>query len=87
MAEKKTPQRMCVCCRTMQDKRTLVRVVRTPEGKVTVDPTGKANGRGAYLCREETCVNRLLKTKPLGKILGAEVEDGLYETLSEVLRG
>ncbi len=87
MAEKKLPERMCVCCRKMQEKRNLVRVVRTPEGGAEIDPTGKKNGRGAYLCKDPACVSRLLKTKPLGKILGVPVPEELYQSLREVLLG
>ena len=85
--EKKFPERMCVCCRTNHPKTELLRVVRTPEGKVVIDKTGKANGRGAYLCNQRECVNRMLKSKPLAKILGAEVPEELYGTLREVLLG
>lgn len=52
---KHKPQRTCIACRQTQDKRELIRVVRTPEGNVIIDPTGKANGRGAYLCRKPDC--------------------------------
>ena len=47
---KKIPMRMCVACREMKPKKELIRVVRTPEGEVLLDPTGRRNGRGAYLC-------------------------------------
>ncbi|HAX26093.1 MAG TPA: DUF448 domain-containing protein, partial [Chloroflexi bacterium] len=49
------PQRLCIACREHDAKRTYVRLVRTPEGTVEVDPTGKRNGRGAYLCRRRSC--------------------------------
>lgn len=52
---RKVPQRTCVACRTIRAKRDLVRIVRTPEGQVVVDATGKKNGRGAYLCRQRPC--------------------------------
>jgi len=56
MASKKhKPQRTCIACREIKDKRDLLRVVRTPEGKIIIDPSGKANGRGAYLCRKPEC--------------------------------
>ena len=82
---KKIPQRMCVCCRTMHDKRDLVRVVKTPEGVVQVDYSGKANGRGAYLCRDEACVARVFKTRPLSRIFETEVPETVYERLKEAL--
>ena len=52
---RKPPVRTCVACKASSDKRELVRIVRTPEGDVHVDPTGKANGRGSYVCREQAC--------------------------------
>jgi predicted RNA-binding protein YlxR (DUF448 family) len=55
MRPKHVPQRTCVACRQVKSKRELIRVVRAPDGKVFVDETGKANGRGAYLCRDRAC--------------------------------
>ncbi len=57
---RKPPIRTCVACRTTSDKRTLVRVVRTPEGDVHVDPSGKANGRGAYVCLAHGCLDNAI---------------------------
>lgn len=62
---KHIPRRSCIACRTVRDKRELVRIVRTPEGEVIVDPTGKRNGRGAYLCRAWDCYRAALKRKGL----------------------
>ena len=66
---KHIPQRTCVACRTVESKRGLVRVVRTPEGTVEVDPSGKKSGRGAYLCRERSCWETALKKKVLDQAL------------------
>jgi predicted RNA-binding protein YlxR (DUF448 family) len=55
MRRKHVPQRSCVACRQVKSKRELIRVVRAPDGKILVDETGKANGRGAYLCRDRAC--------------------------------
>ncbi len=85
--EKKIPERMCVCCRNSYPKQALLRIVRTPGGEVLIDESGKASGRGAYLCKERACANRMLKSKPLSRILGAEVPDSLYEILREALLG
>lgn len=57
------PQRTCIICREIKDKRDLIRVVRTPAGNLIVDPTGKANGRGAYLCRQGNCWEKGLQQK------------------------
>lgn len=61
MAPKHVPMRTCVACRQTQPKRALVRVVRTPEGQIVIDPTGKRAGRGAYLCRRRACWELALK--------------------------
>jgi predicted RNA-binding protein YlxR (DUF448 family) len=60
---KHIPQRSCIACRAVREKRDLVRVVRTPEGEVVIDPTGKRNGRGAYLCCAWDCFRTALKRK------------------------
>ncbi|MEJ5252896.1 MAG: YlxR family protein [Chthonomonadetes bacterium] len=68
-ARKHIPIRTCVACRTPAPKRGLMRVVRTPEGMVELDPTGKKPGRGAYLCRSLACVQKALKEKRLERSL------------------
>ena len=70
---KHVPQRMCVACREHAAKRTLIRIVRTPEGTVEVDPTGRKNGRGAYLCDRRACWERALKTQGLARALKVEI--------------
>jgi predicted RNA-binding protein YlxR (DUF448 family) len=67
--KKHKPQRTCIACRETQQKRSLIRIVRTPEGQVKVDPTGKANGRGAYLCQQQTCWEKGLQQKFLAYTL------------------
>ena len=69
---KHKPQRTCIVCREIKDKRELIRVVRTPAGSVTIDPTGKANGRGAYLCRQASCWDSLHRER-LAKALKANL--------------
>ena len=61
--------RMCVACREMKPKKELVRVVRTPEGEIVADATGRKNGRGAYLCPVEGCLNKAIKTRALERAL------------------
>lgn len=65
---KHVPQRTCVVCRETRDKRSLTRLVQTPEG-VMIDPTGKLNGRGAYLCENPTCWERAVQTDVLDRAL------------------
>ncbi len=85
--EKKIPMRMCLCCREMSPKRELVRVVMNKEGVIAVDLTGKAPGRGAYLCRRPECVKKLSKTRALNKCFGREVPEEVYVQLQKELIG
>ena len=78
---KHVPQRMCVACREREAKRALIRVVRTPQGSVEIDPTGKRNGRGAYLCDRATCWDRALSTNALARALNTTIEPETLECL------
>jgi uncharacterized protein len=73
--------RMCVSCREMRPKKELARVVRTPEGTVLLDATGRANGRGAYLCRKSACLDKAVKSRALERALEAKIEPETYESL------
>jgi uncharacterized protein len=79
--ERKLPQRMCVGCRTMKNKRELIRVVRTPEGEVLVDRTGKKSGRGAYVCPDGECFTQAVKGKRLQKALQHEVDADVLDQI------
>ena len=81
--KKAQPLRMCIACREMKPKNSMIRVVRSPEGDIKLDFTGKANGRGAYLCDGEACVARLVKQRLLNRAFSAPVDDGVYEGLME----
>lgn len=72
---RKTPLRSCVGCATGSDKRDLVRVVRTSDGFVSVDPSGKANGRGAYLCPETECFDAAIRRKKLDVSLRVNLKE------------
>jgi predicted RNA-binding protein YlxR (DUF448 family) len=76
-----TPQRTCVVCRTTAEKRSLTRLVRTPEDGVQVDPTGKRNGRGAYLCDQPACWDRALTTDILSRALRTPLTEADRERL------
>ena len=71
--------RMCMSCRRMLPRHTLVRVVRSPEGKVSVDPTGHAPGRGCYFCREEQCLAKCQKSRAIACAFKCEVDKTIYE--------
>ncbi len=75
------PQRICIACRTIRPKRDLVRIVRTPEGDVVVDESGKRNGRGAYLCRQRTCWEQAFKHRAIGRALRVEVSEKAMQLL------
>ncbi len=81
MAAKKVPMRMCVGCRVMRPKKEMLRVVRSAEGQVSIDPTGKAAGRGAYICKDIACLERAIKTRGLERAFEQKVEPMIYETL------
>ncbi len=79
--KKKIPMRMCVGCREMKPKKELLRVVRSAEGAVSIDLTGKAPGRGAYLCKSVACLERAIKSKALDRAFEQKVEPEIYERL------
>ena len=84
MAEsKRKPQRRCCACMTVREKKDLMRIVRTPEGGVLLDEGGRANGRGAYLCRSIACLETARKRRGLERTLKHAVDPLLYELLKE----
>ena len=80
--QKKIPQRQCMGCRERKAKRELIRVVRTPEGAVTLDFGGKMNGRGAYICPNPDCLKKAQRSKALERSLEVEIPAEVYERLS-----
>ena len=84
---KKVPMRMCVACREMKPKKELIRVVRTPEGEIVADETGRRNGRGAYLCRAEACFNKAVKTRALERALEQPLSEEAAAYLRQVITG
>ncbi len=78
---KKIPMRQCLGCREHKPKKELLRVVRSPEGTVCLDLRGKANGRGAYLCRSGACLKRAVKSNALSRALETEIPPEVYESL------
>ena len=82
-AVRKQPLRQCIGCGQMKDKRELIRVIRDKEGNIFLDVTGKKNGRGAYICPDEECFSRVMKTKGLDRAFKMSVEPDVYEKLKE----
>ena len=76
---------MCVGCSQMKPKSELIRVVRSPEGEVSLDSTGKKSGRGAYICTDRDCLKKAVKSKRLDRTFGCEISQELYERLDEQL--
>lgn len=85
MKTKKIPMRSCVVTHEKLPKQELVRVVRTPEGNVIVDVTGKANGRGAYLKKDLSVFEKAYNSKVLNKILEVDVPDSVFDELKELV--
>ena len=81
MKQRKVPMRMCVGCREMKPKRELLRVVRSPEGEVSFDLTGRKPGRGAYVCRSEACLMQAIKKKQLERAFSAPISDAVRDSL------
>ncbi|HOO68093.1 MAG TPA: YlxR family protein [Bacilli bacterium] len=85
MKIRKVPMRTCIVTKEKLEKINLIRIVRTPEGEVKVDLSGKMNGRGAYLKKDIEAVNKAKKTKVLDRHLETNVPDSLYDELIEVI--
>ena len=86
MPDKKIPMRQCLGCREMKPKRELIRVVRSPEGEISLDFRGKKPGRGAYLCPHTDCLKKIRKSKALERSFSAPVPAQVYEELEEQMK-
>lgn len=82
---RKQPERQCMGCNEKKPKKELIRIVRTPEGKVELDFTGKKSGRGAYVCRSIGCLKKIKKSGRISRILECEVSDSVWQELEEEL--
>lgn len=81
--QKKIPMRQCLGCREMKPKRELIRVVRSPEGEISLDFKGKAPGRGAYICPAPACLKQAIKAKTLERAFSTQIPEAVYEKLNE----
>ena len=86
MKQKKIPQRTCNGCGAQKPKKELVRVVRSPEGEVSLDLIGKKPGRGAYICRNIECLKKARKTKRLARVLECVIPEAVYAEMEEALQ-
>ena len=85
MKKKKIPIRKCIACGEGKPKKDLLRIVKTSEGEVKVDLTGKVNGRGAYVCPTIECLELAIKTKKISRSLEVEITDSVFQELKEVV--
>ena len=82
---KKIPMRMCLGCNEMKPKRDLIRVVKTPEGDVLLDLTGKKSGRGAYICKSVECMKKAGRSRRFEKAFSMQIDDEIYRRMEEQL--
>ena len=83
---RKVPMRQCTGCQEMKNKKEMIRVLKTAEGEITLDATGKKNGRGAYLCRSMDCLEKAVKNKGLERSLKVKIPSEVYDALREELK-
>lgn len=84
---KKVPQRQCIGCGEMKNKKEMIRVIKTPEDQIIIDTTGKKNGRGAYICNSPDCFNKAVKNKGLERSLKISIPTDIYKELEKELIG
>lgn len=82
----KIPMRMCLGCNEMKPKKELIRVVKSPEGLISIDFTGKKSGRGAYICRNEECFTKARKARRFEKSLSCQIDESVYEVMTDEIR-
>ena len=83
--QKKKPLRTCMGCNSPKEKNELLRIVKSKDGEISVDLTGKKSGRGAYICKDEECLKKLQKSKRLDKVLEIVVPEEIYENIRGVI--
>jgi uncharacterized protein len=86
-ATKKLPQRQCIGCGEMKNKKEMIRVIKTPEENIIIDATGKKNGRGAYICKSTECFRKAVKSRGLERSLKVSIPREVYEELEKELSG
>lgn len=86
LKKRKIPMRMCVGCREMKPKAELMRVVKPQDGDCAIDRTGKAPGRGAYVCESAECLKKAQKTRALERALEAKIDDAVFEQLASQIQ-
>lgn len=82
---KSQPQRTCMGCNSKKNKKDLIRIVKNKENQISIDRTGKKEGRGAYLCDDIQCLEKVIKSKRLEKIFDMKISEEIYENLRGVI--
>ena len=83
--QKKIPMRKCVGCGEMKEKKEMIRILKTPEDEIILDTTGRANGRGAYICNSADCLSKAIKNKDLERSLKSQIPEDVSARLKEEL--
>jgi hypothetical protein len=81
--QKKIPLRQCIACRTLKEKRQMLRIVKNSEGQIFIDFSGKAAGRGAYICDNTECITKLKKQRLINRVFSSEVDEKVYTAIEE----
>lgn len=84
---KKIPQRTCMGCNIKKNKNELIRIVKNKDNEISIDLTGKKEGRGIYICHSEECLNKVIKSKRLAKVLEIDISEEIYNNLRECING
>ena len=84
---KSIPQRTCMGCNSKKDKKDLIRIVKNNKNEVSIDKSGKQDGRGAYICNNEQCLEKAIKTKRLERTLGLKISEEIYSNLKNIING
>lgn len=82
---KKIPQRTCMACNQKKDKKDLIRIVKNKDGNINIDKTGKLEGRGAYICDSIECLEKVIKSKRLERVLETKIDNEVYDSLRGVI--
>lgn len=84
MSKKHTPNRMCVVCRKMFSKEDLIRIVKGKDGVIDIDLSYKASGRGAYICKNEDCINLCEKKRALNRAFSSDIDSSIYDSIKRL---
>lgn len=84
---KHLPQRTCMGCNSKKNKNDLIRIVKNKQNEVIIDKTGKQEGKGAYICKRQECLDKVIKSKRLEKVLETKISEEFYNNLKNIING